>query len=210
MSGKYHKLQVNIFSLHDQDAEVRPDLTPPDLIEAILKEFRGLDQLGDDPARYQLVGLGDRVALDDDQKLVPQLGDRPHLELIDRPPELPKGAEALAGRIYLRDQERNKVFRLHWQPAVIGRRQRAQAEEQPLAVNLADHPASDYISKRHAQITKQGGRLLIESLTSKPTHVITASGDPVPLVEGKPYPLAHGDVIHLVNSRVQLRVLIDE
>lgn len=202
MSGDYHTLRVNIFGLPDQEAEVRPDLTPPDLIAAILKEFRGIELLGDDPARYQLVRLDDRVALADDQQLVPQLGGGKHLELIDRPPALPRGAEALAGRVYLRDQERHKVYRLHWQPAVIGRRQSPQADEAPLAVNLADHPASDYISKRHAQISRQGGRLLIESLTSKPTRVITAGGDPVPLLEGKPYPLANGDVIHLVNSRV--------
>ena len=203
-------LRIDIFSARDQGARATRELTPTQLIAAIIQEFREIEQLGDDPARYQLLRVADHTALLDDHKLERQAGDITRLVLVDRPVTLPVGTHALGRRVYLREQERNKVFRLHWQPAVIGRRQSVQGEEPPLAVNLADHAARDYISKRHAQIIEQGGRLMVESLTSKPTRVVTANGDPVDLVEGKPYPLTHGDVIHLINSRVELRVLIDD
>lgn len=208
MSGHAIQLRIDIFGKRNQLAEVRLDLSAGDLIRAILQEFRDVDELGDDPAKYQLVRADTGAPLLADERLRPGMAD--HLILIDLPIAPPAGAGSLSRRVYLRDQERGKVFRLHWQPAVIGRRQDENGAEPPLAVNLIDHEAHDYISKRHVQIIEQGGQLMAESLTSKPTQVVLGGKNAVPLVKDKPYPIAHGDLILLVHSRVELRVIVDD
>jgi len=199
---------IDIFQERQQEARVLRELRPEALVSAIVKEFRGLELLGTDPARYQLVRLDDGTPLDEDRPMDQQSGRIDRLQLVDRPAAPPPSALRILRPVYLRELERGRVYRLDWQPAMIGRRQQARDDQTPLAVNLADHPARDFISKQHVQLIEQGERLMAESLTSKPTGVTTAGGKWVKLAQGKPYPIAHGDVIHLVNSRVDLLVLI--
>lgn len=203
------RLSIDVFSLRDQQALVLPELTPPELIRAILSEFSELEFLGANPEAYRLRRLGAPGDLDDGQPLAAQLTHDTRLELVERAPPPPAGARPLGRPVYLREQVRGLVFPLTFQPAIIGRPDSTLADDQLVAVDLAAYTGGLRVSRRHARIVEEGGRLLIESLSPNPTAIKRAGSERAQTIAGRE-PLGDGDMVVLERSQISLKVIIRE
>jgi FHA domain len=203
------ELRIDVFALGGQRALVLPTLTPPELVTAILDEFNELEFLSDAAGNYQLLKAPDRAPLDDATPTGQQLTVGEHLLLVEREPPLPKGAKRMRHHVYLRDQGTSKVYKLHWQPAIIGRPDNSQEHNDWLAVNMATHPAGRRISRRHAQITEANGQYFVERLSPNPTVVKDSQGISTPVDQQK-HPLHHGDVLYFENSQIALKFIVRE
>jgi hypothetical protein len=200
------ELQIDVFDLAAQRALALSALTPPQLVAAVLEEFRELEFLGDDPSSYQLLKAADRSPLDDSAAVGDQLGGGDRLILAERVAPPPAGARPPSKPVYLREQTSGKVFRLDWQPAIIGRPDRGQEQNELVAVDLAGHPAGQRVSRRHAQIVESDGVFFVEPLSPNPTVVRDGQGNALPAQ--KRQPLRHGDVVFLENSQIALKFIV--
>jgi hypothetical protein len=202
-------LRIDIFEKTDQRAEALSELTPPELIEAILEEFRELEYLGDVPADYLLRKAEDATLLDEKRPLSrQQLPGNTHLVLVEQEHPLPEGTRRPSTPIYLREQPAGKVYKLHWLPAIIGRTGQQQAQQERLAVNLNAQRGGLRVSRRHAQITEVSGKFYVESLASNPTSVEDSSGQRTTLPPNTRHPLYHGDYIYLERSDITLKFIV--
>lgn len=193
-----------------QRAQALVSITPVELVDAVLQEFRGeLEYLSDSVADYRLVRAADRAPLDDGAPLAAQLKAGDDLALEERPREVPQGAQPLSKAVYLREQATGMVFRLAWQPSIIGRPDRELSDNELLAVNVAPLVSGARVSRRHAQIVEEGGQLFIESLAQNPTVVRTPDESERP-VAGQRVALSPGDVIYLERSKLALKVIVRE
>ena len=84
------RLRIDIFDAHNQEALVKASLTPEELVEAILQEFRGdPDQiyLTNQPANYFLKRVSNSKPLQQGVALAEQqLAPDEHLCLVERTP----------------------------------------------------------------------------------------------------------------------------
>lgn len=211
MSGSQSRLDlvIDIFELEGQPARVLPKARPPQVVEAIVQEFRELEYLANDPLAYYLARAGDQAPLDDAVEMGrQQLTPGARLVLLERQPVAPDGAQSWSRPVYLREQSTGRVFRLHWRPAVIGRgvAGQAYAESQPVAVDLQSLPTGLRVSRRHLLIDESDGQLTIENLAKNPA-AIQRGGDLIAVEAGK-ISLQVGDLIHLERSQIALKVLI--
>lgn len=206
-SQKRLALQVNVFEETSQKALALPTLTPPELVEAILQEFRELEYLSDSPADYRLLNAEDQSPLDEENELREQIGAGGQLVLAENDLPLPDGADRPTDAIYLRDQALGQVYKLHWEPAIIGRPDKNQPQNEWVAVNLEMHRTGLRVSRRHAQITEENGAYFIHSLSRNPTSIRNNAGKTVSVTEEK-RPLQNGDIIHLERSNIALKFII--
>ncbi len=203
------ELHIDVFTQKNQRALALPDLHPPELVAAILQEFRELEYLGDAPEGYQLVRASDQTPLDDTRPLSKQhLTAQTRLILQELEEPLPTGTQRPTRPIYLREQLASKSYKLHWVPAIIGRLGQNQAHNDWVAVNLSSHRTGLRVSRRQAQITETNGNYFIESLSSNPTALEDSTGTRIVLEPHVRYPLRHGDVIHLERSEIALKFII--
>ncbi len=201
-------LEIDIFSLEKQRANALATLTPPELVEAILQEFRELEFLGDDPSVYQLQRVDNNTPLDDTQRLEAQIKSGTHLRLVECSPQLPANAQPMPGNLYLRELSRGKVYKLHWQPAIIGRYDAKMEHNELLAVDLAGYDTDGKrVSRRHARISADSGDYLIESLADNPTVIKNQQGERL-LQRGQRVVLQPGDKIYLENSGIGFVCLV--
>lgn len=207
MSTRTDRLElfIDVFDHAQQRALALPTLNPRTLIAAILQEFRELEFLSANPAEYQLVQAADQTPLQEEQPLAKQVSNGQHLRLLERELSLPKGGEPPPLPLYLRDTATNKVFKVHWLPAIIGRLDPQVRDNELVAVNLEEYPTGLCVSRRHARIIRENGQLLLVSISSNPTALITNQG-PKPVTQ--PQPLQSGDVIHLERSDISLKVIM--
>lgn len=206
-SGQRIPLQIDVFEKPRQRAMVLPELTPPQLIAAILQEFTELEYLGDTPANYLLLKGSNRSPLDDTAQIQQQLAGEKQLVLVEKPlPKLPEGASKPAVDVYLRDQNSGQVTKLNWLPAIIGRPDKNQPHDNWVAVDLSAHGNGQRVSRRQAMITEIGGQFFIESLSGNPTAVKDAAGNQTPVTEKK-QPLKPGDSIVLERSGITLKFI---
>lgn len=201
------ELQIDVFEKTNQRALALPDLTPPQLIDAILKEFRELEYLGDAPADYQLRKVQDRSPLADDHPLGEQLQPGERLMVIENGVPLPPNTQPPIQPVYLREQSMGKVYKLHWQPAIIGRPDRNQANPEPVAINLEGYKTGLRVSRRQAKITEENGRYFIESMSDNPTIIKRDNGATLPVAPEK-QPLQNGDIIYLERSNIALKFIV--
>jgi hypothetical protein len=214
MSGKHvrHDLLIDVGDVQEQVAQVLPQITPLELIAAILEEFSEFEYLGPPAADYILIRHSDQTPLDEADNLQRQVASGDHLALIERQVEPPDGTRPPSKRLYLREkgvnheQASSKVYKLHWLPAVIGRRGQELADNDVVAVNLSAHSAGLRVSRRHAQISEKNGQFYIESLSSNATIVQT--GDQHKTLDSGKHVLQHGDVIYLVRSEIALQFIV--
>jgi hypothetical protein len=203
------ELFIDIFEKKNQLARVLPDLVPPELVEAILQEFRELEYLGDTPTSYQLLRSSDQVLLDDTRALNKQhITDKTRLILQECEIPLPEGTQRPTQHLYMRELQTGKVYKLQWLPAIIGRPGQKQAHNDWVAVNLGSHRTGLRVSRRHAQITESRGNYFIESLSSNPTALEDSTGTRTVLEPNARYPLHHGNIIHLERSEIMLKFII--
>jgi len=208
-----HRLElfINLPGQGRQRALALASITPAELVDAVLQEFRGeLEYLSDSVADYRLVRAADHAPLDDGAPLAEQVRDGDDLALEERPREVPQGARPLSKPVYLREQATGMVFRLAWLPAIIGRPDDNLPDNEMLAVNLAPLVSGARVSRRHAQIVEDGGQLFVESLARQnPTIVRAAAGNETRVEDGR-VPLSDGDVIYLERSKLALKVIVRE
>lgn len=202
------ELLIDVFDLAEQQALALASLTPPQLVGAVLEEFGELEFLGANPADYLLLRAADRSALDEGLALGDQLSAGERLALVERAAPAPAGTARPSRPIYLRDQGSGRVYRLDWQPAIIGRPDRGQDHNERVAVDLAAHPAGQRVSRRHAQIIEAAGAFFVEQLSPNPTLVRDGQGNALPAQARQP--LRHGDVIFLENSQIALKFIVRE
>ena len=77
------ELQIDIFEKAGQRALALPDLTPPELVDSILQEFRELEYLSDSPADYQLFKATDKSPLDNEDQIKSQVSTAERLVLVE-------------------------------------------------------------------------------------------------------------------------------
>lgn len=199
-------LRVVIFD-KEEPAQVLPELTPAELVAAILAEFREIDYLGSDPSTYGLVWADSGEELNADQPLHAQVSaPEQRIRLIEHSPTLPFATQPMGRVVYLRELSAGIVYRLHWQPAIIGRRDAQLPQGELVAVDLRDHVMGRRVSRRHAQIIGVDGVCYIEPIGDNPVAVVGADGIATPLT-GR-YELKHNDIIELTRSQIKLRVLL--
>lgn len=200
-------LRIDVFEKTEQRAMALSDLNPPQLIEAILQEFRELEYLGDSPAAYQLRKAQDRAPLADDQALGEQIKAGERLMLVENGVPLPPNTKLPSQSAYLREQSTGKVYKLNWQPAIIGRPDRNQGNNDLIAVNLEGYKTGQRVSRRQAQITEENGQFFIESMSGNPTFIKSGDGASGTEISDK-QPLKHGDVIFLERSNIALKFIV--
>lgn len=201
------ELLIDVFDQAAQRAIALPTLLPAELVAAVIEEFREIEFLGSDPARYQLIKTATRTALDEQVRLGQQLAAGDRLALAERQEALPPGTQPPSRQIYLRDQSNGTVYKLGWQPAIIGRADVTQKDNQQVAVNLGAHPAGQRVSRRHAQIVEVKGQFFLEQLAQNPT-IVKAKEGATTRVERDRCRIQHGDTIVLENSQIVLKFIV--
>lgn len=201
------ELHIDIFEKKEQRALALPNLKPPELVEAILQEFRELEYLSSTPSDYLLLKASDKTPLNSDGDLQQQVGNGGRLILVENRPAPPKDTRRPAQEIYLREQASGKVYKLNWLPAIIGRPDKNQPYNDRLAVNLEPHPAGLRVSRRQAMITEENGQYFIESMSRNPTAIKTGEDKTIVVDSGK-QPLQHGDIIFLERSNIALKFIV--
>lgn len=208
-SKKRLEVRVNVFEKMDQRALPLPNLKPSQLVEAILQEFRELEYLSDRPRDYYLLREGSESPLDEENELSSQLASGDLLTLVENEVPIPAGTARPNRPIYLREQVTGKVYRLQWQPAIIGRPDKNQPHNDWLAVDLESYRTGLRVSRRHAQITEKKGQYFIHSMSRNPTTIRDGMGNAIPVTAEK-RPLENGDVIHLERSNISLKFIVRE
>ena len=201
------KVQIDLLDLGRQVALPLTTLTPPELIAAILQEFREVDTLGLDSGEYCLQGAVDGRELDPNAELGAQLGAEPQLRLVERQRATPPGAQAVADGLYLREEAGGRVYRLRWLPAIIGRHDPAVGSNQLVAVDLEKLPTGLRVSRRHVRITQEEGRYAVESMSSNSASLRRVRGGTLAITRSK-QPLEAGDIIVLNRSEIALRFIV--
>ncbi len=201
------ELKINVLNLPEQRAHALVDLTPAELVAAILQEFREIEILDTEPAGYRLVRQADQRPLEDGTPLEAQVQEGDHLQLVETPTPIPKGALKSDAELYLRDLTTNRVFKLGWLPAVIGRDDPHLPQNQLVAVNLASFRTGLRVSRRHARVVQQDGEYFIEPLSGNPTAIRVGDNKQERLTPGRT-PLGHGDTIVLERSEIALKFIV--
>lgn len=200
-------LRLDIGDLTAQQALVRTELTPPELVVAVLAEFHELEYLGNQAEAYCLRRQNDGEPLDEQRPLGTQLNSGDRLVLTERLAPVPDGATRPAAVLYLRERASGRVYRLSWLPALIGRPDQNLTDNELLAIDLADHAAGTRVSRRHAQIIARDGQYLVERLAPNPTMLIDQAGRTITLEE-EPLPIQHGDTLLLERSQIALSFIV--
>ena len=201
------ELLIDVFDHPRQRAIALPTLLPAELVAAVIGEFQEIEFLGSDPARYQLINTATSAALDEQVRVSQQLAAGDRLTLVERAEPLPPGTQPPSRPIYLRDQSSGAVYKLGWQPAIIGRVDSTQKDNQQVAVNLSAHAAGQRVSRRHAQIVEAKGQFYVEQLAQNPTIVKNKQGATT-RVERDRCRIEHGDTIVLENSQIALKFIV--
>lgn len=201
-------LLVDVFELQGQQARVLTSIKPPELVEAVLEEFRELEVLSDDPSAYYLVKADDHMPLDDTVEIGrQQLRKDDRLILEERTQPIPENTQKLAQHVYLREQNSGKVYRLHWQPAIIGRRAESQPHGEWVAVDLQPFPTGLRASRRHLMITEANGQFYVENLAKNPAAILRNRDTTIPIDTDKAR-LLPDDIIWLERSQISLKFIV--
>ncbi len=203
-------LSIDIFGNKNEAAKALSNLTPPELVEAILQEFRELEYLSDNPKDYVLL-IKDKEngypRLEDTKSLKQQPINKKRLILVETKKQLPKGTTQPPQHIYLREQTSGKVYKLHWQPAIIGRPDKNRPHNERIAANLETYETGLRVSRRHAQITEKDGKYYLAGMSRNPIFIKDTAGNIRPVTEKK-QELHNGEVIHLERSNIALKFIV--
>jgi pSer/pThr/pTyr-binding forkhead associated (FHA) protein len=202
------ELHIDVFKEADQIALVLPDLKPPQLVGAILQEFRELEYLGDTPAAYHLLQSKTGEPLNDEVPLGEQLQGGARLRLEERETTLPVGTSPPSQPIYLREQPTGKAYRLAWQPAIIGRVSENQPLNELVAVDLRLYPTGLRASRRHVKISEEKGTYYVETISRNPASLLRDDQVAVELAFQQKHILQPGDIIRLDRSDISFKFIV--
>ena len=203
-------LRIDVLDLEDQHAVVLTNLKPPELVEAIVAEFHGdvnAQYLGANAADYYLVNAENSAILDSETPVGQQVANNGRLALqeIERP--LPSGGRSLKHIAYLRELASGNVYKLRWQPAIVGRFSEDLPMNELVAVDLQSYPTGLRVSRRHVAITETDGQFFVENLSKNPVS-IRRGDDVIISVESRKQQIAPGDVIDLERSDIMLKLIV--
>ena len=198
-------LIVDVFDQVGQQAQVLGRLTVHEFIQEIIQEFRDdftfLDSFN--PSFYELCLKEQGGSLDANKCIGTVVESGASLLLREKAISMPEGAEPLSEMVYLRESQSERVFKLGWHPAIIGRPDKLAGNDSLLAVNLQEFANNLRVSRRHAQIMKENDQFYLESLSRNP---IMINGEV--LVDGQRRLLNPDDEILLENSNIMLKFSI--
>ncbi len=212
MSSKQSRidLRIDILDLEDQHAVVLTNMKPTELVEAIVNEFHGdadAPYLSANAADYYLVSAESGVVLDPETPVGQQVAanDRLALQEVERP--LPAGGHALNRTAYLRELTSGNVYKLRWQPAIIGRFSEDLPMNDLVAVDLQPYPTGLRVSRRHVAISEADGQFFVENLSKNPVSIQRSEEVTIP-IESRQQQILPGDVIDLERSDIMLKLIV--
>lgn len=201
------EIQVDVLENADQRALPLAQLKPPELVQAILQEFRDIEHLGVEGAAYTLVNMTDGTELDPDVEIGAQLADGAHLRLVERDATIPAGVQPPPDDLYLREHGGGWVYKINWLPAVVGRADSTLPDSRLVAADLSNLPTGLRISRRHLLLTWEGGRYFVECASGNPAEIRRPDGSSVALGSVR-QSIAAGDVLYLNRSDVSLKFIV--
>jgi hypothetical protein len=201
-------LQISVLELGLQRARVRVRLMPPELIEAILREFRDtLAFLTDHQGDYELRVGHSGDALNDTIEIGHQVSSGVQIALVERSVPLPRLASPILQPAFICNLRTGGVTRLSWQPAIIGRPDPKRENNHLLAVDLTDEPSATRVSRHHLQLIAEREQYFVQQLVDNNPTVLIGAGDKRQSVGEMPLPIYHKDTIELTNSGIRLTFL---
>lgn len=202
------ELFIDVLDQTAQRALALSDLTPAQLIKAVLQEFHSLEYLGDDPNEYYLLKTESGERLIEEQPLSAQVKHGDRLVLVEREAPLPEGTHRPTQPIYLRELRESKTFKIHWLPAIIGRHSEYRPYDEWVAVDLRSYPTGLRVSRRHVKLSDEGGCFHITNMTSNPVVLVSARQSSPVVVGTQPQPIEAGDIIRLERSGIELKFIV--
>ena len=202
------ELFIDVFDKLDQRALVLPELKPPQVVSAVLQEFQELEYLGADPMGYKLARTRDEAPLDPSAPLEGQVVKGERLALAEVEAPLPRGAQRPTRAVYLREVAAGHAYKLHWQPAIIGRWSDKLPQNELVLVDLSQHPNGQRVSRRHVRLIEEGQAFYVEVLASNPVTQIHSEGETVLTPEDGKHLLLPGDVIKLTRADIRLKFIV--
>jgi hypothetical protein len=194
-------LTSELFDEPNQELSVQPHISVSELIGSAVDEFRL------PPGDYNIYDRDTNRRLELDRSME-QLGIQTGMVLLFRREEQqPQYTRVIAVKgqmrmpfsfapqsAFVREAETKTVFRLQWQPAVIGRPDSSNPDSNKLlAINLDAIPHGLSVSRNHASISEEEGIFYLEALSTRnPTFLNDQH-----LVVGEKYPLQNEDQIRV-------------
>jgi pSer/pThr/pTyr-binding forkhead associated (FHA) protein len=195
----YIDVKIDIFENIGQHARVRENITVATLIKEILKEF---DDLSGQPDNFALFLVGSGQPLEASYTLK-QLDIKPWETLLFDYKQRSGRRELLpAERFCVREEKSGNLFRIDWQPAIIGRPSKEPDHNMKLAVNLTGLPMGETVSRAHAKMTVRDSVVYIERTAEN--NSLSLNG--VELALHQTRALHWGDRIEVGSSKITLIV----
>ncbi len=207
MSTPRVTLKIDVFEKPEQTAQALKELTPTQLIGAILAEYRELEYLSDNPADYRLVRADNGMPLDNNFALADQTWDDMHLQLEEVDSYLPEGCQRPKYPIYLRELRSGKAYKIHWHTAIVGRSSEGQPFNRRIAVDLRNFPTGLRVSRRHLHIEEEGDNYILDIVSNNPVTLIRDNQEVIAGAMHGRIPLHNGDTIRLDRSEIQLKFI---
>lgn len=207
MSSPRVTLKIDVFEKTEQTAQALKELTPLQLIGAVLAEYRELEYLSDNPADYRLVRADNGMPLDNNYALADQTWDEMHLRLEELDSYLPEGCQRPRHPIYLRELRSGKAYKIHWHTAIVGRSSEGQPFNRRIAVDLRNFPTGLRVSRRHLHIEEEGDNYILDIVSNNPVTLIRDNQEVIAGAMHGRIPLHNGDTIRLDRSEIQLKFI---
>lgn len=185
-------LNVKVFDDGPYPALVRHGMTAEQLIREIMRRF---DDLSPD-VEYALM-TSDERALAPDAPLA-DLPDESELSFGHPPP--PPISETHIVRLVA---ENGRQFEVEKQPTIIGRVKKNQASNERPDIDLAEQPAGNTVSGRHAQISRDRDMYYIDNLTQENRVLV----NDVRVTANQRQMIQQGDTLQI--GRVALRFVLE-
>jgi hypothetical protein len=206
------EVHIDVFDQLNQRAQVLPELSPAELVGAILEEFgEELDYLGSDAGKYRLRKVQTAEGLDEHKTLGELLVDGDRLVLEEQDEELPPGARRPVRPIYLQDVSSGQSFRIAWQPAIVGRSDSDLAANDLVAVDLSTAAGGSRVSRRHIKLWEEQDDYYVQAASNNPVVVVREDGTEVvvPQAPGSQR-IASRELIRLDRSGLTLKFIVRE
>ncbi|HLZ30972.1 MAG TPA: hypothetical protein VKV73_26945 [Chloroflexota bacterium] len=208
----YFEVHIDVFEQLNQRAQIVPELSPAELVSAILEEFGGdLDYLGPGPEQYRLRKSESTDGLDNHLSVGEQVAPGERLVLEERDTPLPSGAARPSVPIYLQDVGSRHSFRVAWLPAFVGRADPNTPGNELLAVDLSTASGGSNVSRRHLKLWEDKDGFRVQAASNNPAAVVRQDGVEVPMPQPPDSaPLQSRDVIRLERSGLALKFIVRE
>lgn len=208
-TGKRIECFIDVFNLAGQRALVRREITPSEIIQAVIDEFADeIVYLGKNATSYQICRGDDGNPLDISIPVEKQIRTGDKLVLTEKAQGRPAEAKALPNPFYLREVSHGYVYKIPWLPAIIGRSDPNMSENEMVAVDLQNLASGVRVSRRHVRMLTRDGVIYLELCSRNPASLIRATdGNREELQEHRLLALHHGDRLKLERSDVTLQVI---